>query len=688
WRDWVIRAFTQNMPYDRFTTMQLAGDLYPDPTDEMQIASGFNRNSRFNEEGGADPEEWLVQYAIDRTSTLGQVWLGLTLNCAVCHSHKYDPISQKEFFQLYAFFNSLEEVGAGGRGGFHGKPVPPFIKTPRMGMDHRKQEVEERIRTLEANITSIAASLAYEEPEAETTALTEAREVIWVDDQLPGLTKAEGNGLNWVRHPEPVHSGLRSMKRVSKGNQQHFFTKTTHTVQVGEGDRLFAWIYLDPKNPPRSIMLQYNSTGAQAGWMHRAFWGENLIGYGADNTSERRSMGPLPEPGQWIRLEVDAAHIGLPPGGMIHGMAFTQFDGTAWWDTAGIVTKISQGRKDRLWIDDKDPKAAKVEGGWTWVKKDQPVFSGERSTYRTGAGLHQHYFEQHEENLTVQSGDKLFAHVYLDPLDPPKTVMLQFNADNWEHRAYWGDDTIQWGADDTDSRRRHGDLPPAGQWVRLEVDPINIGLSPGTKIHGMAFTQVDGSAWWDAAGIASWSGSDFRSLKRWEALAASDKNVPEEIRDLIAIARDRRTVEQQKQLTAYFVANVYSGAEDVFKPLRDDIAKARGELDQLAKDMPMQLVSREMKTPRDAFVLIRGDFQKKGEQVTRDVPAVFPPLPESDRRDRMALARWLTAPNHPLTARVTVNRLWAQLFGEGIVDTHGDFGTQGAFPTHPKLLDW
>ena len=128
WRDWVIKAYNDNMPFDRFTIEQLGGDLLPNATEQQKIASGFNRNARFNEEGGADPDEWLVRYAVDRTITLGRVWLGLTLNCAECHSHKYDPVSQKEFYELYAFFNSLEEVGAGGMAGFHNKPVPPVMR--------------------------------------------------------------------------------------------------------------------------------------------------------------------------------------------------------------------------------------------------------------------------------------------------------------------------------------------------------------------------------------------------------------------------------------------------------------------------------------------------------------------------------------------------------------------------------
>ena len=127
WRDWVIDAFNKNMPFDQFTTEQLAGDLLPSPSTEQKIASGFNRNSRFNEENGADPEEFLIRYTVDRTNTLGQVWLGMTLGCAECHSHKYDPISHKEYYQLYAYFTGIKEPTATG---LHNIPLPPILKRP------------------------------------------------------------------------------------------------------------------------------------------------------------------------------------------------------------------------------------------------------------------------------------------------------------------------------------------------------------------------------------------------------------------------------------------------------------------------------------------------------------------------------------------------------------------------------
>jgi hypothetical protein len=140
YRDWVINAFNTNMPFDQFTREQIAGDFMPDASNSQKIASGFNRNTTYNEEGGADGEEFMVVYAVERASTTATVFLGLTLGCAQCHEHKYDPISQKEFYQFYAFFNSVEgEKGATG----HDIPLPPLLSLPT------KEQTANLLRTRE-----------------------------------------------------------------------------------------------------------------------------------------------------------------------------------------------------------------------------------------------------------------------------------------------------------------------------------------------------------------------------------------------------------------------------------------------------------------------------------------------------------------------------------------------------------
>ncbi|MDA1141028.1 MAG: PSD1 and planctomycete cytochrome C domain-containing protein [Planctomycetota bacterium] len=689
WREWVINAYNQNMPFDQFTQEQLAGDLIPEATIDQKIASGFNRNTRYNEEGGSDPDEFRVRYAVDRTNVLGQVWLGLTVGCAECHSHKYDPISHKEFYQLYAFFNSFDEPGSQG----HNQKYPPHIEVPQKEQGEAIAAAEKEIVRLQNEISQKASAIEYKEPDDKPAEEMhkEPVEFVWVDDDMPGGVKSEGNTLEWVE--TPVHSGSRSMKRVSEGNQQHFFTNSPYKLKVGEGDKLFAWIWIDPEAKPKSIMLQYNTTGTPAGWLHRGFWGEDLIPFGAVNTTQKRPMGPLPETGKWMRLELDAAHIGLTPGMEIHGMAFTQFDGTAYWDTAGIVSKIKQGPSDHIWFDDEAPEGAKADGGWTWVTKEKnhQVHSGTQATRRQGKGLTQHFCHGAKKTLKINHDDVLYEYVWLDPEDSPKAIQMQFNDGNWNHRAYWGEDLCFGKGEKGPHNYYMGPLPKPGKWARLEVSVKLVGLNPGAQLNGWAFTQFDGTVYYDTAGVKTWLGPDpryKRSMLAWEKLAANDQAVTEDVRKAIAVGADKRTDEQKATIQNYYVGFVFGETRGTFDPLINQIKTEQKTMEDAKMNTPFQLVTVEMATRRPAFVLMRGNFLTPGEEVKPDVPAMFKPFPKDKPLNRLGLAQWLTDPEHPLVSRVTVNRFWSQLFGFGIVQSMGDFGMQGTFPTHPDLLDW
>jgi hypothetical protein len=346
WRDGVIDAFNKNMPFDQFTIWQLAGDLLPNPTVAQKIASGFNRNGRFNEEDGADPEEFFARSDADRTNTLGQVWLGLTLGCVECHDHKYDPISHKEYYQLSAFFSGIKEPRAGF---LHDQPLPPILR------------------------------LASPEQEAE---LKQAR--------------AERGRIEQAIE--------RELQRLTASESLH--------------ERL---------------------TSAQLAWEAR--------------------------------------------------------------------------------------------------------------------------------------------------IDDPNTLPLA-------------------------------------------------------------------------------------------------------VREALVYAPARRSAEQKKILRDFYVRLVDDGTSGIFEELNRALEETQKRVRKTESDIPYAMISEELKVPRPVHVLIRGDFSAKGERVGRAVPAVLPPLPKHAPNNRLGLAQWLVHPDHPLTARVAVNRLWAQMFGSGIVRTIGDFGSQGDYPSHPELLDW
>lgn len=518
YRDWVIDAFNRNHPFDQFVVEQLAGDLLPNPTKEQLIATGFNRCNVTTGEGGSIDEEVLVRYAVDRVETTSTVFLGLTTGCAVCHDHKYDPLTQKEFYQLFAFYYSTQDAAMDGNQSL----PPPSLKLATAEQEQKRTELDERLKQIRTSITDKLAKLEYADPgPLPNTALDQPQEYVWVEDELPKDAKPDG-GWEFTAAPAPVFSGQKSHKRTATGLSQHFFTGAAQPLKVGAGDKLFAYVYLDPANPPKEIMLQWND----GSWEHRAFWGENVIPWGADNSGARYRAGDLPEAGKWVRLEITAAQVGLNPGANINGWAFTQHDGTCYWDKAGIISQTPQGNPS------------------------------------------------------------------------------------------------------------------------------------------------------------------FESQQVWEAVAKTQNELPQPIKDILKIEVDKRDDNHKKTLREYFLENVHPQHKDQFTEFHQQQAAAKKERDELENAIPSTMVMADMKDQRETRLLIRGQYDKKGDKVERALPAWLPPLPEGAPLNRLGLAKWLVDPAHPLTARVTVNRFWQQFLGQGLVKTAEDFGAQGQQPTHPELLDW
>ncbi len=528
YRDWVVRAFNRNLPFDQFTIEQLAGDLLPSPTQDQLIATGFNRCNVTTGEGGSINEEWIFRYAVDRTETAASVWMGLTAGCAVCHDHKYDPITAKDFYSMYAFFHSNADPA------------------------------------MDGNQLLTAPTLKLTTPEQQRKLDDFNAQVAEVDKRI----KAE----------------------------------------------LAKVVYTDPStlNPP-------------------------------------------------------------PP--------LKKFDTT--------------------WVDDDFPAGAKVEASGAattaqWVtEKDGKVLAGKRALKRSDKGVAQDFFSDLKTPLTIPPNGKVFLNVFLDPQDAPKSVMLQFNTGEWSHRAVWGDiNAIDFGKKDTNERKRLGDLPKLGEWVKLEFAASQLGFKAGDKIKGLAFTLFRGTVTWDKVGITGESNPSKdpnESLAVWlkENQGKVLTNVPDEVKRLFRSVKpeDRKPDENQRLRDYYyeFVCNTTRPLFDKVHAEKDPIAKARDDFD---KGIPSTFIWKDLEKPRDSFVMVRGQYNKPGQQVWPNVPAVLPPLPKTETTNRLDFAKWLVSPQHPLTSRVAVNRFWQQFFGTGLVKSSSDFGAQGEAPSHPELLDW
>jgi len=487
WRDWVIKSFNKNLPFDKFTVWQLAGDLLPDPTLEQQVASGFNRHHPVNFEGGAIPEEYHVEYVADRVTTTGTVWLGLTLGCARCHDHKYDPISQTEFFRMFAFFNNVDEAGLDGYRG----NAKPMLELPS---DEQRQTVAKlngEIKDLEEKLAALEPKVLEAQPEWE---------------------------------------------------------KRRHEAAAAA-----------PVKP--------------ADWM------------------------------QWGPVAVDTPELGLA----------TTFD---------IASPVEL-----------DAKYKNVDGLHGWSPAPQIV-----------------------DGKTVDfAGDSSVVHL-LRKIESPDARTVRVHVGTSDAIQMWLNGKLVF------ERREQQPFSPRQQVIEL---PLNEGSNE-------LLVKLVNYGWEWQFQFAFDPQSDIAPAPNVEAL--------------LAAADEKRSADQQAALQVYFRANQFDDAE--YQSVAANLASRRAELAEVKSQIPSTMVMRELAELRKTFRLDRGQYNAPAEEVTPGVPAALPPLPNDAPANRLGLAQWFVSREHPLTARVTVNRLWQALFGTGIVKTSEDFGFQGQFPAHPDLLDW
>jgi hypothetical protein len=649
YRDWVVQAFNDNLPFDRFTVEQLAGDLIPQATNSQLVASGCVRLHPTTNEGGIIDAEYRFKYTVDRVETLGMAWMGMTLGCASCHDHKYDPVTMEDFYSLYAFFNATSEPVRDGNAIDH----RPVLRVPSRAQS-------EELTALATERAALQARMDGPQPEAD------AAQPAWEAAQQ-GLPPPRVDLGAWsVLGPFPPRDGAPLFTDFGPEREPHDAAKSYAPAgpwRPAEGLRDGAVFPLPD--------------GLDTHYFHRVLTAERegtvRVTFGSDDQLKVWVNGAIVHEAGASRgaaVGQDVVRIPLRAGrndllakvvnrGGAGGFAFTfQADSVA-------------GVADVPWFDDRQELGGQNGGTWKYVAADKgPVRSGKLSRVQEGAAEVQHYFSGAKQPLVLEEGDVWYAYVYLDPARPPEQVMLQWFGPSWNYRAYWGPPRLNYGQDknkpDYDGHRHLGPLPETGRWVRLEVPASGVGIRPGTRITGMAFSQFGGRAHWDDAG-----------LRRADPLSA--------LRTLLAKPAAQRTPEEVARLReAYRQASwpEYSA----WLARRAEIDRRRQELEAA---FPVTLIAGELAKAPDTFVFSRGAYDQPdpARKVGRRVPEVLPPLPADAPRNRLGLAQWLVSADHPLTARVTVNRFWQQLFGIGLVKTTEDFGIQGERPLHQDVLD-
>ncbi len=544
WRDWVINAYNANMPFDEFTIEQIAGDLLPNATIDQKIATGFNRNHRINDEGGIINEEWRVEGVIDRVSTTSAVFMGLTMECCRCHDHKYDPITQKEFYSFSAYFNSINEVGTGSTSiTDKGVNVPPVLKLPTP--DQQKQ------------LDSLAART--------TAAQAKIDDLVKTMDQR--LAKLEHDGTN-VSEPAGLIVRLPLDGNIKAEDGQGYPIDTKFTAKNNAA-------FVDGKSN-KALSLDGSGSAIDVG---------NILPF--DRTSAFSY-------GAWVKNRGGGAFISKMDAA---SKAFRGFD------------LLLEGNRIAVHILHQWPgNAIKVrtvttlpKGAWTHVM----------ATYN-GSGR--------------AAGVKIYFDGKAKPLDIINDTLT---------------DTI------------------------LNKSPVLIGKRDGAD----PFTG-------DIADVRIYN----RELPANEVASLAQVD---DIQKVLQITREKRTPDQQKQLVDFIQAT-----DADFVAANDELAAVKKESVAMDKMVPDTMVMQDLPTPRDTFILNRGQYDQHGEKVQPGVPAVLPPLPKDAPPNRLGLARWIVDPANPLTSRVQANRLWEKFFGVGLVKTSENLGTQTEWPSNPELLDW
>jgi hypothetical protein len=330
YRDWVVDAFNANQPFSQFTIDQIAGDLLPNPSTSQLVATGFNRCNVTTSEGGAIDDEFLFRYAVDRTSTTIQAWLGLTGGCAVCHDHKYDPLSTREFYSMYAFFYSAADPAMDG----NVDTTSPFIKVPA-----GNQQVElQRARATESQLLSQLTQLGKEAKQLSLDTPTDGPYTqVWLDDEIPvGATQrnTSRNEPRWTEADVRVPMGKRALRQSFGDKYEQVITGGIVPRWIPVDGQLRAWVQIDPYSPPKAIFIDIATDAGSKRWV----WANDKEMARRVDSNADRVVSSLPLANEWTELSIPLADLSV--GSVVREIKLGQFGGNCCWDGVTCTGKM------------------------------------------------------------------------------------------------------------------------------------------------------------------------------------------------------------------------------------------------------------------------------------------------------------------------------------------------------------
>jgi len=700
WRDWVINALNTDLPFDEFTIEQLAGDLLPDATRDQIIATGFNRNAMLNEEGGIDPLEYRFLAMVDRVQVTSTAWLGLTMNCAQCHTHKYDPIQHAEYYRFMACLDNA---------------IEPTFQVVEPEVASQRQKIQNQIDTLEAALPDqfpLEFHATWRIPAAAEFASTNG-----------ALAEFLSDGSFRVGGANPERDTYTLQFEVAPQRITHVQVEAIPDDQVGKGgpgrtdNGNFVLSELEMEvaatnheaGPRRLKFASAQADYAQAGFpAENAIDGKRDTGWAIDGpgsaAKHRHAIFALAEPLDLpspttvtIRLVQDfGSHHTLGRFRISFGEE--------------LADPASEADRRRLRRDQRCEQ---------WLEAQLPAVADWQALHPGSATSAVPILTIQADNSILCSGDFTKSDTYTVKFhDLPagiQAIRLEMLPDDrlpgrgpgavyYEGQAgdFWlstvraradgralalTNATESYASGDNNAAKTLDDDPQTG-WS------INGGQG---KAHSAVFQLTQSLTTTNELQLDLTCEKYYAAgLGRFRVWVTTNANARASLLDdesLAVLARYR----DPSQLKSLFAATNHAPDRErllrQFALLAPEFAGPRGEIEKLRATLPkfattLVMQERPPGQQRKTFVHHRGEFLQTEEEVTPGVPAFLPPLPENAPKNRLALAKWLVSPTNPLTGRVIMNREWEALFGRGIVRTTGDFGYQGDLPSHPELLDW